>query len=213
MKILTQKEFVDSCIAKYRWEVIPEGMEFEDAHYPDPKCKEGTETIPLWSCDHTLQGLFQSEELNHPCLDGRSFEKDTLNLEKYYPEYLPLLYKWDKIRRSIGGKAGSSVNLERNYELVCNSLAKGRETCKVKKLGVHSLTPEERKENGRKGGSKGGGSTKRSVLCLETKIVYLSACHASKSTGINRGHIGECCRGKRKTAGGNTWKFATGDRL
>lgn len=109
MKILTQKEFVDSCIAKYRWETIPEGMKFEDAHYPTPKCKGGTKTIPLWSCDHTLQGLFQSEELDHPCLDGRSREKDIRNLELFYPEYLPLFHKWDKIRLSRAGTASCVV--------------------------------------------------------------------------------------------------------
>jgi len=104
-------------------------MKFEDAHYPTPKCKHGTETIPLWSCDHSLQGLFQSEELDHPCLDGRSKEKDIRNLTKFYPEYLPLFYKWDKIRMYRAGKAsmvekdedGKSVHAqlmnERSWEL------------------------------------------------------------------------------------------------
>lgn len=117
MKMLTQKEFVDSCIVKYRWETIPEGMRFEYAHYPCPKCKKGTETILLWSCDHTLQGLFQSEEFDHPCLDGRSRKKDILNLEKFYPEYLPLFYKWDKVRLSRAGTASSVVrHAEKNVE-------------------------------------------------------------------------------------------------
>jgi hypothetical protein len=117
MKILTQKEFVDSCLVKYRWETIPEGMKFEDAHYPTPKCKQGTETVPLWSCDHTLQGLFQSKDLNHPCLDGRSRAKDIRNLETHYPEYLPLFYKWDKIRLSLAGTASSVVrHAEKNEE-------------------------------------------------------------------------------------------------
>ena len=117
MKILSQKDFVDSCVSKYRWEAIPEGMKFEDAHYPTPKCKQGTETVPLWSCDHSLQGLFQSEELNHPCLDGRSRTKDICNLEKHYPEYLPLFYKWDKIRLSSAGTASCIVkHAEKNKE-------------------------------------------------------------------------------------------------
>lgn len=104
-------------MAKYRWETIPKGMKFENAHYPTPKCKRGTETIPLWSCDHTLQGLFQSEELDHPCLDGRSREKDVRNLELYYPEYLPLIYKWDKIRLSCAGTASCIVkHAEKNED-------------------------------------------------------------------------------------------------
>jgi hypothetical protein len=117
MKILTQKEFVDSCFVKYRREIVPKGMKFEDAHYPTPKCKQGTETVPLWSCDHSLQGLFQSEELDYPCLDGRSRAKDIKNLEKFYPEYLPLFYKWDKIRLSRAGTASSVVrHAEKNEE-------------------------------------------------------------------------------------------------
>lgn len=109
MKTLTQKEFVDTCFAKYRWKLIPKGMKFESAHYPVPKCLGGTEAVGMWSCDHTLQGLFQSEELDHPCLDGRSRAKDIRNLELYYPEYLPLFYKWDKIRTSRAGTASCVV--------------------------------------------------------------------------------------------------------
>jgi len=207
MKILTQKEFVDSCVVKYRWETIPEEMKFEDAHYPIPQCKGGTKTIQLWSCDHTLQGLFQSEELNHPCLDGRRFTHDIRNLEEHYPEYLPLLYKWDKIRRSMGGKAGSHKLLETKKDLMLDSLTKGRETQKNLKVGIYAISDEDRKENGRKGGKKGGGHSKRPVVCVETGKVYPSACHASLDTGINRAHIGDCCRGNRRIAGGKSWRF------
>lgn len=36
---------------------------------------------------------------------------------------------------------------------------------------------------------------------------YESALIAKEKTGINNGHIGACCRGKRKSAGGFIWKF------
>lgn len=104
-------------------------------------------------------------------------------------------------------------NIRKNYDQICSDLSKGRETQRQKKVGVYAISPEQRVENGRKGGLRGGGGhKKRPVVCLETDVEYASAYHASESTGINRGHIGECCRGKRKTAGGHTWEFVSGDR-
>lgn len=38
--------------------------------------------------------------------------------------------------------------------------------------------------------------------------VYKTLSDASKQTGIHLGDISECCLGKRKTAGGFTWKYA-----
>ena len=43
--------------------------------------------------------------------------------------------------------------------------------------------------------------------CLETGIIYNSACEASRQTKIQRGDICRCCRGERKTAGGYHWKY------
>ena len=36
---------------------------------------------------------------------------------------------------------------------------------------------------------------------------YESALVAKNITGINNGHIGDCCKGKRKSAGGFKWAF------
>lgn len=38
---------------------------------------------------------------------------------------------------------------------------------------------------------------------------YASITAANEATGINKGHIGNCCNGKRKTAGKLIWKFKT----
>ena len=46
------------------------------------------------------------------------------------------------------------------------------------------------------------------IICIETGIVYSSACAASRETGISQGGICKCCNKKRKTAGGFTWVFA-----
>jgi group I intron endonuclease len=46
------------------------------------------------------------------------------------------------------------------------------------------------------------------IVCIETGITYHSALDAEMQLGINRGNIGSCCTGKRKTAGGFTWRHA-----
>jgi hypothetical protein len=202
--ITCQTDWVNHCQQRYRVDP-PSGYHFENAHFPLSERLGGTETKLLWYPDHIVQGCLQTLNLGYPCIDVRKRSIEREIVLKEYPEYLEL---YDEAYKFCQTFAAKKLH-EKEYELVCNSLAKGRETCREKKLGIYSLTPDERKENGKKGGAKGGGSTKRSVVCLETKVVYPSACHASEATGVNRGHIGECCRGKRKTAGGNRWKFAT----
>ena len=48
----------------------------------------------------------------------------------------------------------------------------------------------------------------KSVVCVETQIKYRSLVEAEDKTGIDSSTIGKCCRGKRKTAGGYTWRYA-----
>ena len=45
------------------------------------------------------------------------------------------------------------------------------------------------------------------VKCLETGIIYNSLIEAEKNTGINRICIGNCCKGKQKTAGKYHWIY------
>lgn len=47
----------------------------------------------------------------------------------------------------------------------------------------------------------------KSVLCVETDIVYHSMMDIQRATGINNSHISECCTGKRNTAGGYRWIY------
>ena len=47
----------------------------------------------------------------------------------------------------------------------------------------------------------------KSVICIETKIVYTSINQAEKQTGINSRSISKVCKGIRHTAGGYHWKF------
>ena len=45
------------------------------------------------------------------------------------------------------------------------------------------------------------------VVCIETGITYRSLIDAEKNTGVNRICIGNCCKGKQKTAGKYHWKY------
>lgn len=46
------------------------------------------------------------------------------------------------------------------------------------------------------------------VACIESMTVYYSCADASRQTGVNQGHITQCCKGRRKTAGGYHWEYA-----
>ena len=46
------------------------------------------------------------------------------------------------------------------------------------------------------------------VVCVETFVVYYSGAEASRQTGVNQGHITQCCKGRRKSAGGYHWEYA-----
>jgi len=47
------------------------------------------------------------------------------------------------------------------------------------------------------------------IVCIETGTTYRSGLEAEEQTGISRGNICGCCTGKRKTAGGFTWRYIT----
>lgn len=47
----------------------------------------------------------------------------------------------------------------------------------------------------------------KSVVCMETKIVYQSINDAERETGICATNIGRVCKGKNRTAGGYHWEY------
>lgn len=47
------------------------------------------------------------------------------------------------------------------------------------------------------------------IVCVNTGIVYSNALKIEAELGINRANICSCCKGKRKTAGGFRWQYAT----
>ena len=106
--ITCQHEWIEQCQIKYRWEPLPEGEHWEDAHYPEPECRNGTETVRLWSRDHAVHGVLQSIGLGYPCLHGYRCNTDRALIEENYPEYLKLfeqeLFKLRQLAGQVGGK-------------------------------------------------------------------------------------------------------------
>jgi hypothetical protein len=166
---LSQFDFVESCLSKYRQEGLPSGQQWEYAHYPTPKCMGGTEVVRLWSCDHSLQGLLQSEEYDRPCIHTFSLEKDRRNLEHYYPDQLPLLDKWVREKGRRNGKTHIAALLAHpntfdNRKSTAVAMNAHPATIENRKLqgsrnshiALSRITPEMCRENGRKGGKKSG---------------------------------------------------------
>jgi hypothetical protein len=143
--MLTQSDFVESCLIKYRFEKIPEGQSWEKAHYPLPRCLGGQETISLWSCDHTIQGLLQSEEMDYPCIHIFARSKDLANLKVFYPEYVELYEKWYLRAQS---NAGSSMSLEKHREIGY--------LIRDKQAGIFAMTAEQKHERNVAGGRTAG---------------------------------------------------------
>jgi hypothetical protein len=113
--IMCQHEWVKQCQIKYRYEPLPEGEHWEDAHYPVPECLGGTETVRLWSRDHAVHGVLQSEDLNHPCVHSFRTHTDRELISAYYPEYLDLYNKWRSRLSSLSGKINGQRNVENGF--------------------------------------------------------------------------------------------------
>lgn len=122
--ITCQHEWIEQCQIKYRYEPLPEGEHWEDAHYPIPRSLGGTETVKLWSRDHAVHGPIQSENLNQVCLDGRRFKFDRALIEEHYPVYLDLYDKWYKESKARAGRASCIKRNEEDTEYWDKTLGK-----------------------------------------------------------------------------------------
>jgi nitrate reductase beta subunit len=71
------------------------------------------------------------------------------------------------------------------------------------------VSPSENQTHSRYVLKKATGFKDRPVVCSDTKEVFISIKAAERNTGICCSHISECAKGKRKTAGGMRWQYAT----
>ena len=47
----------------------------------------------------------------------------------------------------------------------------------------------------------------KTVICVETNIIYYSPAEVEQTLGIDASSIHKCCKGKRHTAGGYHWRY------
>ncbi len=229
--VLNQHDFVASCLVKYRLEPLPPGECWEDAHYPTPKCLKGTETVPLWSRDHSAQGLLQSEEFDHPCIHTFSLEKDRQNLGKYYPEYLPLLEKWvsEKGRRVpkeavLRGAEATKKKLDKDPEMKGEFRRKFLDCCSkgteayLRKREEDEEFREKSDEHLRKISSDGGrarAEAQRKTVKLKKKEEegwqeFPSLAAAAAALGLQRNKIRLVANGERSHTKGYLAEWVMG---
>lgn len=102
-----------------------------------------------------------------------------------------LLY--DEEHKDLAKKDNRSVNLEYCDAKYNSNYGTRNERISKSMLGVNINREDQ--------------STK--IICVETNKIYPSVHEAGRQTGIDNGSIIKCCKGKRKTAGGYRWKYAT----
>ena len=54
---------------------------------------------------------------------------------------------------------------------------------------------------------RAGRTRGKTVICVETNIIYYSPAEVKQTLGIDASGIHKCCKGKRHTAGGYHWRY------
>lgn len=134
--MISQKEFIESCLIKYRFHNIPKGEEWNDAHYPIPNCKGGNDTTAIWKSDHAAHNVIQSEEIGHPCLWGWELEYLTGD----YEYLVPFFHKWKTIGCSLAGSAAKEQGVGIHSE---GMQSLGGLTTKTLGVGIFDETRQE----------------------------------------------------------------------
>ena len=133
--------------------------------------------------------------------------------EKYkYPRYQ--LYTINKTRKDICIHrilAQAFIPNPNNYPVV-RHLNDNKNDWRIENLAWGTKSDNERDHYKNGGIYRGNCKEPKSVLCVETGIIYRSAYEAYRQTGIRQSHINACCRNKygHKSAGGYHWKFVEG---
>jgi hypothetical protein len=203
MKIITcQHEWVKHCQLRYRVEP-PTGYHFEDAHYPQPKCKNGVSTITLWYPDHVVHGALQTLNLQHPCMHGYRVHVERDIVQNVYPEYLGVFEEaytfCQKFASEKGcakaGKVGGKVTKQRGvgiFDPVCRvqAVKKSKDTYTRERRGeamrkrAQNLGPTALSEIARK--TNLGRMKPVKIITCEGSWLFESLRQASRELGVHR---------------------------
>lgn len=93
------------------------------------------------------------------------------------------------------------------YQRILSEVMKPERLKNLNQKGMHFSEEHKRKIGLANKRNKGCGWARKSVICVETGIVYESMTEAYKKTRVHASSIGKVCSGERKTAGKKHWNF------
>lgn len=131
----------------------------------------------------------------HEILYTNLSKEEACNIEKFLIRKYKTTSKKYGYNIGLGGEGSASVS-----EATKKKISESNKGKTVWNKGKRNIYSEETKK-------KMGASCARAIICIETNVIYPSACEASRQTKINRASIDLACRGKRKTAGKYHWKY------
>ena len=144
------------------------------------------------------------QKIREPKLGGKASEETKEKMRIAQRNRPPVS---DEVRRSISeGRKGIPHSEETKEKIRKIKLGfKVSEETK-KKISLSHKGKKHSKEHS----AKVGKASQKSVVCLETGVVYESQTKASLDSHINKNSISLVCLGKIQTAGGFHWKFFEG---
>jgi hypothetical protein len=157
-KTADQHTWVWACKARYEEQGLepgnPEDGDWQEAHYPAPKCGGGTETIWLRFEDHQVQGILQSEEYGRMCFfprDAKSFLdnhwcQDWFELYSFYE-------KWAGHNAKVNAP---TMNDHENTQKARSANGKATGPVNVVAMNDHDNTRKNRSANGKATGPANG---------------------------------------------------------
>ena len=114
-------------------------------------------------------------------------------------------YKHKALSKLKMSKAHRGKKISSHTKIKMSESAKGKRKSETTKAKMREYATNRNKEHK----EKLGAFDSRSVLCVETNIIYTTVAEAQRLTGIDHSNICAVCRGKRQTTGGYHWKYAT----
>jgi hypothetical protein len=194
--MITQSEYVEGCQQWYKEANLqpgnPKDGEWQECHYPVPKCLKGTEIVLMLKEHHAVQGVLQSEEYQHPCIWGWE--------GKYLQgEYLELFIKWRSELGRLGASMQSSDSKRKGWEGMMKTMTPEKKNEVIQKATRKLLeaNPDHFSDMAKKA---------RASESYETKRKRMEACHKpevhAKALAKTNGRKFKCrVTGKVSTAG------------
>lgn len=155
------------------------------------------------------------DNIKHDILFDKLSEKDAKQKEKELIKQYKSNQREYGYNNSIGGESGSSgCNWSEESKKAFSLSMKGKPS---NRKGKHLSEEHKKKLSEKSKGKKLNEETKKKmsisstrkkkIICIELNKTFDSGLQASKETNINCSHIYQCCKGKRKTAGGYKWSY------